>query len=136
MIERISTRFVLLLYSASLTTTVGGCLFCLFVTVLLNRLSHEKKLGFAVIITDAFLLYSGLDPKDIGRLEVGTESLVDKSKSTKTTLMQLFEPSGNRNIEGTTCINACYGGTAAMFNSAAWVESSEWCVRATCLYVQ
>jgi hydroxymethylglutaryl-CoA synthase len=57
---------------------------------------------------------------------VGTESLVDKSKSTKTTLMKLFEASGNRSIEGTTNINACYGGTAAMLNSAAWVESSEW----------
>jgi hypothetical protein len=42
----------------------------------------------------------GIDPKDVGRLEVGTESLVDKSKSTKTTLMKLFEASGNSNIEG------------------------------------
>jgi hydroxymethylglutaryl-CoA synthase len=68
----------------------------------------------------------GIDPKDVGRLEVGTESLVDKSKSTKTTLMKLFEASGNNNIEGTTNINACYGGTAAMLNSSAWVESSDW----------
>jgi hydroxymethylglutaryl-CoA synthase len=57
---------------------------------------------------------------------VGTESLVDKSKSTKTTLMSLFEAAGNRDMEGATTINACYGGTAAFFNSAAWVESSEW----------
>lgn len=71
---------------------------------------------------------SGIDPKDVGRLEVGTESLVDKSKSTKTTLMQLFEAAGNRSVEGATTINACYGGTASFFNSAAWVESSEWCV--------
>lgn len=40
--------------------------------------------------------------------------------------MQLFEGAGNRSIEGATTINACYGGTASMFNSAAWVESSEW----------
>ena len=59
-------------------------------------------------------------------MEVGTESLVDKSKSTKTTLMQLFEAAGNVDIEGATVMNACYGGTAALFNSAAWVESSEW----------
>ncbi|RYG50044.1 hypothetical protein EON67_06005, partial [archaeon] len=50
------------------------------------------------------------------------------SKSTKTTLMKLFEDAGNRDIEGATVINACYGGTAAFFNSAAWVESSEWYV--------
>jgi hydroxymethylglutaryl-CoA synthase len=65
-----------------------------------------------------------IDPKSVGRLEVGTESLVDKSKSTKTTLMQLFP--GNANVEGATVMNACYGGTAALLNSAAWVESSEW----------
>ena len=46
-------------------------------------------------------------PQDtVGRLEVGTESLVDKSKSSKTTLMQLFP--GVRDMEGATCINACY----------------------------
>lgn len=66
----------------------------------------------------------GIDPKSIGRLEVGTESLVDKSKSTKTTLMQLF--GDNRDVEGATVMNACYGGTASLFNSVAWVESSEW----------
>ncbi len=67
-----------------------------------------------------------IDPKSIGRLDVGTESLVDKSKSSKTVLMDLFKASGNRDIEGATVMNACYGGTAALFNSAAWVESSEW----------
>jgi hydroxymethylglutaryl-CoA synthase len=66
----------------------------------------------------------GLDPASIGRLEVGTESLVDKSKSTKTTLMALLGK--NASVEGATVLNACYGGTAAVLNSAAWVESSEW----------
>ena len=40
--------------------------------------------------------------------------------------MQLFEPSGNYNIEGIDNLNACYGGTSALFNSVAWVESSSW----------
>ena len=65
-----------------------------------------------------------LSPKDIGRLEVGTESLVDKSKSSKTVLMRLFE--GNTDIEGVTTVNACYGGTAAVLNSCAWVDSEAW----------
>lgn len=39
-------------------------------------------------------------PRDrIGRLEVGTETLVDRAKSTKTVLMSLFEGSGNTDIE-------------------------------------
>lgn len=66
-----------------------------------------------------------IDPRDVGRLDVGTESLVDKSKSTKTTVVgHCF--GGNRDVEGATVLNACYGGTAALLNSAAWVESSEW----------
>lgn len=67
-----------------------------------------------------------IDPKSIGRLEVGTETLLDKSKSVKTVLMQLFEPCGNTNIEGVDTVNACYGGTNALFNSLNWMESSAW----------
>lgn len=32
-----------------------------------------------------------VDPKQIGRLEVGSETVIDKSKSIKTFLMQIFE---------------------------------------------
>lgn len=40
--------------------------------------------------------------------------------------MQLFTPSGNNNIEGVDTVNACYGGTSALFNAINWVESSAW----------
>ena len=40
--------------------------------------------------------------------------------------MDLFEAYGNNSIEGVTTTNACYGGTAALFNTIAWVESSAW----------
>ena len=29
-------------------------------------------------------------------------------------------------MEGVDSTNACYGGTAALFNSISWVESSAW----------
>src|ERR1700760_134636 len=67
-----------------------------------------------------------IDPKSIGRLEVGTETLLDKSKSVKSVLMQLFAKSGNTNVEGVDSVNACYGGTNALFNTINWVESSAW----------
>jgi len=57
---------------------------------------------------------------------VGTETLLDKSKSVKTVLMQLFEESGNTNVEGVDTVNACYGGTNALFNTLNWIESSAW----------
>lgn len=65
-----------------------------------------------------------IDPSTVGRLEVGTETLVDKSKSTKTVLMDLFP--GNTDVEGATIVNACYGGTAALLNAFAWCESRGW----------
>lgn len=67
-----------------------------------------------------------IQPQEIGRLEIGTETIIDKSKSVKTVLMQLFEPYGITDIEGVDNTNACYGGTAALFNSLAWIESSAW----------
>ena len=66
------------------------------------------------------------DYSTVGRLEVGTETIVDKSKSVKTVLMQLFEESGNHDVEGIDTTNACYGGTAALFNALSWIESSSW----------
>ena len=67
-----------------------------------------------------------IDYKSIGRLEVGTETVIDKSKSVKTVLMKLFEDSGNFDVEGVDTSNACYGGTNALFNAVAWIESSFW----------
>jgi 3-hydroxy-3-methylglutaryl CoA synthase len=66
-----------------------------------------------------------IDPHDIGRLEVGTETLIDKSKSTKTVLMELFAASGQTDIEGATIVNACYGGTAAFLNALAWCNDND-----------
>jgi hydroxymethylglutaryl-CoA synthase len=67
-----------------------------------------------------------VDPKSIGRLEVGTETIIDKSKAVKTVLMDLFASSGNHDIEGLDSKNACYGSTAALFNAVNWMESRSW----------
>ena len=66
-----------------------------------------------------------IDRRNIGRLEVGTETLLDKFKSVKSVLMQLFSDV-NTNIVGVDNINACYGGTNALFNAVDWIESSAW----------
>jgi hydroxymethylglutaryl-CoA synthase len=68
----------------------------------------------------------GIHPSEVGRLEVGTETLIDKSKSVKTTIARLFNDQGAYDFEGVDSINACYGGTAALLNSVGWVESSAW----------
>jgi len=40
--------------------------------------------------------------------------------------MQLFEESGNSDIEGLDTTNACFGGTGALFNAINWIESSSY----------
>ncbi|QRV73413.1 hydroxymethylglutaryl-CoA synthase [Ceratobasidium sp. AG-Ba] len=87
---------------------------------------REDINSFALSAVSSLLRKYDIDPKSIGRLEIGTETLVDKSKSVKTTLMDLFASSGNFDIEGVDSKNACYGSTAALFNAINWVESRSW----------
>ncbi|XP_034242856.1 hydroxymethylglutaryl-CoA synthase 1 [Thrips palmi] len=96
----------------------------------------QAKMGFCtdredinslcLTVTSNLLRRYNIDKSTIGRLEVGTETILDKSKSVKTVLMQLFEEEGHTDLEGIDSKNACYGGTAALFNSLNWVESSAW----------
>ncbi len=71
----------------------------------------------------------------MGRLEVGTETLIDKSKSVKTTLMTLFQESKNYDIEGVTSINACYGATNALFSTINWIQSNAYDGNFFALYI-
>jgi hydroxymethylglutaryl-CoA synthase len=86
----------------------------------------EDIYSLALTTVSSLLRKYNIDPTSIGRLEVGTETILDKSKSVKSVLMQLFQPSGNTNVEGVDTVNACYGGTNALFNAVNWVESSAW----------
>ncbi|CAK4034453.1 hydroxymethylglutaryl- synthase [Lecanosticta acicola] len=86
---------------------------------------REDIYSLALTAVSSLMRKNNIHPCSIGRLEVGTESLLDKSKSVKTVLMQLFEPY-NTDIEGVDTYNACYGGTNAFLNAINWVESSSW----------
>jgi hydroxymethylglutaryl-CoA synthase len=96
----------------------------------------QDKMGFctdledinsiALTVTKRLIDQSGVSMNDIGYLEVGTETILDKSKSVKTVLMDLFESSGNTDIEAVDTTNACYGGTAALFHALDHCSSSNW----------
>ncbi|XP_055916960.1 hydroxymethylglutaryl-CoA synthase 1 [Eupeodes corollae] len=96
----------------------------------------QSKMGFCsdredvnslcLTVVSRLLEKHHIKPSQIGRLEVGTETIIDKSKSVKSVLMQLFADQGATDIEGIDTTNACYGGTAALFNSVNWIESSSW----------
>ncbi|CAK4082989.1 unnamed protein product [Aphanomyces euteiches] len=87
---------------------------------------REDINSIALTVVKNLLEKYDIHPSQIGRLEVGTETIIDLAKSTKTYLMDLFHEHGNYDLEGVTSVNACYGGTAALFNSVAWVESKAW----------
>ncbi|CEJ85955.1 Putative Hydroxymethylglutaryl-synthase [[Torrubiella] hemipterigena] len=87
---------------------------------------REDVCSLALNAVSSLLSTYNIDPNSIGRLEVGTESPFDKAKSVKSVLTQLFEPAGNTSLEGIDTVNACYGGTNALFNAVNWVESRSW----------
>ncbi|KAH8422480.1 putative hydroxymethylglutaryl-CoA synthase [Aspergillus melleus] len=85
---------------------------------------REDLYSLALTTVSCLLKKHTIDPNTIGRLEVGTETLLDKSKSAKSVLMSLFP--NNPDIEGIDTYNACYGGTSAVINAVNWIESSSW----------
>jgi hydroxymethylglutaryl-CoA synthase len=52
---------------------------------------REDSISFALTVTSRLIERNKIDIKQIGRLEVGTETVVDHSKSIKTYLMDLFK---------------------------------------------
>ncbi|WUR04174.1 hydroxymethylglutaryl-coA synthase [Vairimorpha necatrix] len=82
----------------------------------------EDVVSLALSAVDNLLVKYNVDPKDVGKIEVGTESHFDSAKSIKTYLLQLFND--NVSIAGCDTTNACYGGTNALLNCLAWMESS------------
>ena len=51
----------------------------------------KNKCCFSLTVVKSLLEKYNIDPKLIGRLEVGSETVIDKSKSIKTWMMQIFE---------------------------------------------
>ncbi|CAI6551031.1 CFF_HP2_G0034790.mRNA.1.CDS.1 [Saccharomyces cerevisiae] len=85
---------------------------------------REDIYSMSLTVLSKLIKSYNIDTNKIGRLEVGTETLIDKSKSVKSVLMQLFGE--NTDVEGIDTLNACYGGTNALFNSLNWIESNAW----------
>ena len=76
----------------------------------------EDAVSMALTVVSRLMQRHQVPWEQVGMLQVGTESLVDRSKSIKSNLMQLFEAHGCFNVEGVDNYNACYGGTAALLN--------------------
>ena len=84
---------------------------------------NEDINSMCLTVLDRLIKKNNISLSQISRIEVGTETLIDKSKSVKTILMDLFKDSSNNDIEGITVINACYGGISALLNTFNWLFS-------------
>ena len=84
---------------------------------------NEDINSMCLTVLDKLIKKNNISLNQISRIEVGTETLIDKSKSVKTHLMDLFKDSSNKDIEGITVINACYGGISALLNTFNWLYS-------------
>lgn len=56
----------------------------------LTEFDREDINSLALTVVSNLLKKYNIDPRSIGRLDVGTETIIDKSKSTKTLLMDLL----------------------------------------------
>ncbi|KAH8061319.1 hypothetical protein JL720_13428 [Aureococcus anophagefferens] len=103
----------------------------------------EDAVSLGATALASLLARCRLGTGEIGRLEVGTESAVDRGKSIKSFLMALFgdhrdvegaDPRRKRTVERRSSetslsrsnrradtTNACYGGTNAFLSSARWI---------------
>jgi 3-hydroxy-3-methylglutaryl-CoA-synthase len=84
---------------------------------------REDSVSMALTVASRLLSKFKVDPSEIGRIEVGTESAVDGSKSIATELMVLLERSGNTTVHGADNTSACYAGTHALLNACIWISS-------------
>jgi len=87
---------------------------------------REDVCSLALTAVSRLMERDGIEYNQIGRLTVATESQIDHAKSIKTVLMQLFEDSGNSDVEGVDYVSACYSGTAGIFDAISWCENKDW----------
>ncbi|WIA07941.1 hypothetical protein OEZ85_007418 [Tetradesmus obliquus] len=87
---------------------------------------REDVVSMAATAVLRLLEAAGVALTAIGKIEVGTETGVDRSKSVMSYLVQHFQQQGNTTLQGSDHMHGCYGGTAALLSVADWVGSPSW----------
>jgi len=86
----------------------------------------EDPVSIALTAVSRLMYRYNVKFEEVGMMYVGSESLIDRSKSIKSNLMMLFNEHNCFDVEGCDTYNACYGGTAALLNTMNWVTSASW----------
>lgn len=86
----------------------------------------EDPVSISLTATSRLMYRYNVKFEEVGMLYVGSESLIDRTKSIKSNLMMLFHEHNCYDVEGSDTYNACYGGTAALLNTINWLTSPAW----------
>ena len=86
----------------------------------------EDAMSMGTTSLSRLLTRCGVSWQDVGMLGVGSESLLDRSKSLKTGLMASFEARGDCAVEGTDFYHAYEGGILALRRCIDWSQSASW----------
>ena len=86
----------------------------------------EDPVSLGLTATARLMWQYNVKFEEVGLMYVGSESLLDRSKSIKSNLMMLWNEHGCYDVEGVDTYNACYGGTAALLNCMNWAQSQTW----------
>lgn len=106
-LDKIVWHFVQNLKMLSQRGVIFNCYhsFCPFIlSRLLGDLCEIGCFFYSLTMVTSLLEKYNIDPREIGRLEVGSETVIDKSKSIKTFLMQLFEVKPESFFSGLSCV--------------------------------
>jgi len=82
----------------------------------------EDICSLALTAVDRLLRRYEVPTSSVGFLEVGTETLVDKCKTVKATIVERLL-AGQRDVHGTQTVGACYAGTQAILNAVGWLRN-------------
>ena len=85
----------------------------------------EDVVSLALTAVHRLMTRHNVHPRQIGRVAVSSNSIVDRSKSIKTEVMALLEV-GGADVEGTDHTGGPDLGADALQSCASWVEGSAW----------
>ena len=104
--------------------TVNGC------TIELDTVAfcsdREDVNSMSLTVVHSLIDKYDISVDDIGRLEIGTATMMHGCESISRTLMNFFIDIGNTELEGSTSMDSYHGGTTALYHALHWVDSSAW----------
>ena len=83
----------------------------------------EDAVSMALTAVHRLVRSAGVDTEAIGKVQIGADSLLDRSKSLKSQMMPFFESRGSSDVEG---VDHYLSNTSAMLDCVEWVRNERW----------